>query len=412
MHRFSDASTKYGAILPRLCIVSETFFPEHGGTPTQCRCLLEGWRKEGGDARVITRRSQAEWAKKDEYEGYPVLRVGPTGQGSLKKWSLLLTLLIPLFRTMKHVDVIFVPGFRVIGLTILLVALPFRKKVVFRAVSCGELDGSFFASGLDKRSSFFRWIFGLFLRLRRGIFRKAHVFVAISSDIEREYLRGGVPPERILRIPNGVDLEHYHPIEGFHKQKLAESLGLKPAAVRLVYTGRLVRYKGLIPLVRAWREVAETCPDAQMILVGEGSNDTHNCEQELHELVQHFGLEDSVVFTGRQSRVAEWLQVSDVFLFPTENEAFGISLIEAMACGLPAVSTDVGGVKDIVGDSGFAQVVPPGDEEGFAREMKRLIHDKELRERMGQRARELALSRYGNEAVTAQYVNAFKTESE
>ncbi|MGA0333782.1 MAG: glycosyltransferase family 4 protein [Kiritimatiellia bacterium] len=411
MHTNPDASTQFGAILPRLCIVSETFFPEPGGTPTQCRCLLEGWRSRGGEARVLTRRTQAAWPRKDSYAGYPVTRVGPTGQGALKKWALLLTLIPSLLRNLREADVIFVPGFRVIGLTVLLVAVPFRKKVVFRAVSCGELDGSFFSSGLDRQPGWIRRAFGCFLSVRKALFRKADLFVAISSDIENEYLRGGIPEERIVRIPNGVDLEEFHPLDAFQREKLAEQLGLKSASVRLVYTGRLVRYKGLIPLLEAWRRIAADWPEAQLILVGEGGNDTHNCEQELHDFVQQNGLEGSVVFTGRQPRVADWLQVSDIFLFPTENEAFGISLIEAMACGLPAVSTEVGGVKDIVGDSGFARVVSPGDVEGFVREIQVLLEDESLRGRMGARARELAVGRYGNEAVTAQYVRAFGQEA-
>ena len=89
--------------------------------------------------------------------------------------------------------------------------------------------------------------------------------------------------------------------------------------------------------MRVWLEVQRQHPNVKLLVVGAGGLDIHNCEAELKAYVIANGLQDSVHFTGSVENVHEYLQVADIFVFPTENEAFGISLIEAMACGLPAI---------------------------------------------------------------------------
>jgi hypothetical protein len=89
--------------------------------------------------------------------------------------------------------------------------------------------------------------------------------------------------------------------------------------------------------------IVDEYPEACLVLVGEGGGDQQACEEELRRSVAIHNLATSVRFTGAVDNVEDWLRAADIFAFPTHDEAFGLSLVEAMACGLPAVSTRVGG---------------------------------------------------------------------
>jgi glycosyltransferase involved in cell wall biosynthesis len=155
-------------------------------------------------------------------------------------------------------------------------------------------------------------------------------------------------------------------------------------------------------LLEAWREITS----GTLVLVGEQGNDIHGCEPQLRELAERHGLAARVRFVGAVADVEAWLRASDVFAFPTENEAFGLSLVEAMACGLPAVTTTVGGLRDFVADETNALVVAPGDSRGIAAALWRLLDDAELRARLGGAARVTA-EQFGAVAITERYAALF-----
>jgi L-malate glycosyltransferase len=137
----------------------------------------------------------------------------------------------------------------------------------------------------------------------------------------------------------------------------------------------------------------------------------HNCEADLKEFVQAKGLQHSVRFTGDVHNVHEYLQASDIFVFPTEKEAFGISLIEAMACGLPVIATPTGGIKDIVVDGQNGLLVEAGSFQQLSDAIHRLITDAQLAGMLGRAARVTALTRYAREVVLGRYIELFSGPS-
>lgn len=118
-------------------------------------------------------------------------------------------------------------------------------------------------------------------------------------------------------------------------------------------------------------------------------------------------MEESVFLTGEVQNVQEYLQSSDVFVFPTEIEAFGISLIEAMSCGLPVISTNVGGIKDILNNGINGLVVSPGDSQQLYDALNKLIVDRALFATLGQAARKTVQERYSLDTVNRGYMALF-----
>lgn len=392
----------------RVCLLTETYHPLVGGGETQARTLAEGLSKQDWDVLVLTRRHAATLPRQEIIGGVPVYRLPPSGAAHWKKWGLLLSSGAALWRLRKRYDLIFVSGFRVVGLTAVILAKLLNKRVILKADSLGEMSGDFFSGGLAR--------FGLrpgslpvraFLGLRNRILRQADRFVAISSVVAEELMDQGVLAEEIERIPNSVDNGRFHPVEQPTKQALRQQLGLPAEAAIVIYTGRLVTYKGLPLLLQVWRDIAAQHDNACLLLVGSGGLDIDNCEAELRAYTSQHRLEESVRFTGSVTNVPDYLQASDIFVFPTENEAFGISLIEAMACGLAVVGTAVGGVKDILENGRDGLVIASGSSEQLSLALSRLLGDGALRQRLGESALHTVQTRYTTTSINQHYSGLF-----
>jgi glycosyltransferase involved in cell wall biosynthesis len=388
--------------------LTETYYPVIGGGETQARSLAEALSAQGLATLVITRRSSATLPRQEKIGGVSLFRLPPTGEAHLKKWGLLLTSGPVLWRQRRQYDVLYVSGFRVLGIAAVLAGWLLGKWCVLKADSQGEMSGDFFSAGLAHLRLPAAWPpFRLFIWARNTILRRADAFVAISGEIADELAASGVAPAKIWRIPNSVDVSRFYPADEEARALLRQRHGLPAASRVVVYAGRLVSYKGLPLLLRAWKEIAAQRDDAQLWLVGAGGLDIHNCEAELRGYVRENQLEGSVFFAGSVPDVSEYLRVADIFAFPTEKEGFSVALIEAMACGLAVVSTNVGGLKDILQDGANALVVPANDYDRFVAALACLLNDGTLRQLLGEAARQSVQACYTREAVTQRYIDLF-----
>ncbi len=177
------------------------------------------------------------------------------------------------------------------------------------------------------------------VRLRHLVRRAS--FVAISAEIRAELEELGVPPERILGIPNGVDVSTYRPASPEERRRLRERLGLPAAPGLLVYTGRLDAVKRVDVLVRALAGV----PGAVLVLVGEGPD-----RARLERVARDAGVHDRVRFAGLVEDVSEHLRAADAFVTPSVAEGLSNALLEALACGLPALAAPASGVRELLAD--------------------------------------------------------------
>jgi glycosyltransferase involved in cell wall biosynthesis len=394
----------------KICIFTETYYPVVGGGETQARLLAEGLITNGHSVIVLTRRSDAMLRQQESYDNVHVYRLPPVGSGQLKKWGLFISSLPALVRLRDHYDLIFVSGYRIIGLTAVLVGKLFRKPVVLKADSQGEMSGEFFESGLKKfgisRSSV---LFRLFLRFRNIILKKADAFSAISTEIASEWTSSQVPLHKIHLIPNGVDTACFAPMNAEQKWFLREKLNLPHAAVIAIYTGRLVSYKGLPLLLKVWDEIRCRHENVILLIAGTGGLDIHNCEAQLHDYVTFARLEKNIWFLGSVQNIPEYLQAADLFVFPTENDAFPSSLIEAMACGLPVVTTPVGAIKTIVVHQETGLIVQPGNRQQLYEALVAIISDRTLASHLGQAGRQIVEERYSAGSMMRKYLSLFES---
>lgn len=173
-------------------------------------------------------------------------------------------------------------------------------------------------------------------------------------------------------------------------------------AFTLVSVGRLVALKDFQSLVRAFAVVHSQLSATRLIIVGDGPE-----APTLKTLAQELNVGSSVLFTGEIRDVWQQLQVSDVFLMASRSEGLPLVLLEAMAAGLPAVVTDVGGMSEVIRRNDSGLIVPVGDHHAMAQAIIRLAQDRPLRERM----RAAAVSAYQNyftpEKMAERYLNLY-----
>jgi glycosyltransferase involved in cell wall biosynthesis len=213
--------------------------------------------------------------------------------------------------------------------------------------------------------------------------RSLDAFVTISREIDAELAACGVGPERRAFVPNGVDTRRYSPASPEERRALRVRLEL-PEGPIAVYTGRLVPEKRADSLIRLWPAVRAACPTATLLLLGEGPQAT------AWRALAGAG----VLFRGKVDNVEEYLRACDLFVLPSLVEGLSNAQLEAMAAGLPALVTDVGGAGDLIahGESGW--LVPPDDAPALEAALLRLLGDERLRARLAAAGRDRVLRDY------------------
>jgi len=199
---------------------------------------------------------------------------------------------------------------------------------------------------------------------------------AVSPSTADDLVSRGFRRDRIVVIPNGVDLDWYRPGE--------EPRFEQPT---LLYLGRLKRYKRVDLVIRALAVLRERGVDARLLVAGRGDH-----EPALRSLVGELGLEDAVRFLGfvPEEEKRRLFQRAWVHVLTSPKEGWGITNLEAAACGTPTVASDSPGLRDSVVDGSTGFLVPHGDVEALADRLTRLLTDAGLRERLGREARAFA----------------------
>ncbi|MNM17270.1 2-deoxystreptamine N-acetyl-D-glucosaminyltransferase [compost metagenome] len=222
-------------------------------------------------------------------------------------------------------------------------------------------------------------------RCVKGVYAVSPSAMRHFLDLYRDML---APGTRLAVIPNGVDTQTFI-VSPQRRAAARQQLGLPPGALVLGSVARLSPQKRPQALLDLFARLAPQFPALYLVLVGTGPLDAM-----LRLQVQQLGLAQRVLFAGFQQHVELLMPAFDLHLLLSKNEGFGIATIEAMACGVPAVGTDVPGTHDILHDSEGGMLLPLEDEEAACAAVAQLLLDAPRRARMGQLARAETVQRY------------------
>ncbi|PKL65056.1 MAG: hypothetical protein CVV32_05785 [Methanomicrobiales archaeon HGW-Methanomicrobiales-3] len=219
----------------------------------------------------------------------------------------------------------------------------------------------------------------LYRKITSAMIRRADFVITASEEMQKPLISLGLDPERCAVIHTGVDT-------GFFtcgsRDKARMALGLPSDRTIFLFLGRLHPWKGIHEIV----EVARQCPAHSFVFVGPGIVPDHssNCR-----------------FTGQMAKeeIRTWLRAADCLLLPTYTEAVPASVMEAFACGIPAITTDAGGCPEIVEDGKTGLLVPVRDVNALRNAVEWMDRNPEERVRMGALGRIVVYERYDHEIL-------------
>jgi len=194
--------------------------------------------------------------------------------------------------------------------------------------------------------------------LVRALTRAARVF-SVSDSLRRHAVSLGIPADKIRVVGNGVDSDKFHRVD---RAEARAQLGIGAATPVLISVGGLVERKGFHRVIECLPELQARFPELVYLIVG-GASAEGDMRAELEQQVAALGLQDTVRFLGIMPATSlKWpLSAADVFVLATRNEGWANVFLEAMACGLPVIATDVGGNAEVVCRDELGSVVPFGD---------------------------------------------------
>jgi len=395
-----------------VCLLSESYYPNLDGGAIFSKSLAENLFKRGIDVFVVTRRDFASYKASEKINGISIIRVPLQNKsgiiGTLCRYFTIFYAAVPLIRERNLYTIMIVSNLRILGITGVFISKIFKKKCILRTDSCGEFSGEY-ATQYSELSKFKRKIIQFYFELRNNILLRADAFISISTPIYEEFVKSGVKKGIIHKITNGIDTIIYKSIDPVDKIRLRKKLKLPSDKIILLYTGRLTREKGLFFLLEGWKRLTAEFKNIHLLLIGSGENMALNCEEELKSYVSLNNLQSSVTFTGRIYNVHEYLQCSDIFLLLSKTEALGLSLIEALACEIPAIATRVGGIPDVIADNVNGRLVDYGDVHKLYLTIKDLLIDEDKRNRLGIEGKKSIIRKHNISHIAQQYISLFNS---
>lgn len=242
------------------------------------------------------------------------------------------------------------------------------------------------------------------IRMGPMLARRVARIVYCSESGARQHEAIGYPGDRSVFIPNGVDTVVFRP-DGETMRAQRACLELPKTAVVIGNAGRYHPMKNHRGLLRAFARIAPRFPEAILVMAGRNIVDTN---RRLVADIEEYELGDRVVLLGERSDMPQLLPVFDMYVSSSRAEAFPIVLAEAMASGLPCVTTDVGDSATLVGETG--RVTPAGDAAALAEAIGELLAlSPERRRALGRQARQRVIERYSLSRVAEAYASLYRT---
>lgn len=399
----------------RILMLIDQFYPVLGGAEQQALRISLELQKYGYHVSVLTRQSKNDLPLVETYRGIKINRLpfdGTTGAAKLKstlpaaRW---------LVQHKDEYDLLHCHGNNPFEWSAMLAHRFTHKPYLMKLTNPNFLNYSGASKGHNLKPTrgggisnrIIRPAMLPFLRYaRKSMIRRADRVLAISPEIIARL--NDIGYSRVTNVPNGIDTDHFHPVDTIQKRELREKLSLSQDAVIFLYAGRFAVEKNLMTLLKAWHKLSEASDygNLNLILLGDSKGQVYSSEKELRMYAREKNMV-TLSFKGTVPNVIDYLQASDVFVLTSFWEGMSNSLLESMACGLPALVSDIPANSALVDDKKSGLLFPARDHHALCRYMRELIEDPEKRLEMGKEARRIAENRFSINAVVKNIIREY-----
>lgn len=227
--------------------------------------------------------------------------------------------------------------------------------------------------------------------------------IAISEDAKREMLKWNrIDTKKTRVIYNGIDIDKYSNNQDGNEDKKA--LNIEPSTFVFGTVARLSPEKDQFTLIDAFSKVVNKIDDAKLIFIGDGI-----LKEELVKYASKLGISDKVMFLGFRDDVYKVLPIFDIFGLSSLTEGISLTLLEAMAAGLPIVATNVGGNPEVIVNGTTGILVPPKRPVEMAEAIYNLLSDKKLAREMGEAGKRRVFEKFTLTRMSEEYIDLYKT---
>lgn len=394
-------------MMARVLILTTYYHPVLGGAETHARHLAQHLHQSGFGVQVVTKRIGRDDPPVARVDDVPVHRVRPRGERRGRgKWLALPSFFAKTLALRKEFDAIVCVDYRGIGIAAVLAGGLLRRPVIVQAETAGVLASASAgdSSGVPPERTAVR----LLKAPARAVYRRADQFMCIGRDIEREALAAGVPRGRVHYMPHGVDVERFRPATDHERMTIRQAEGWPIDRPLVLFVGRLSIEKGVLDLIEAWRLVDD--PRALLVLVGpDMPSHPWDAGASVRTFVNTHGLQDRIRVYGPSHGTARLHRAADLFVQPSHFEAFGISVVEAMASAVPVVAANVGGLRDFLVDGVNALLHEPRSARSIAEAIGRALADRALRARLAEAGLQTARDQFDERMLLDRYAQLIKS---
>lgn len=306
----------------------------------------------GHRVTILTKKRYWFTKGREDFDGIDLVRLHAPF-----RWA---ELLLRLFTTHRDIDAFYIIG---------------TPKFAVWAILYAKLRGKPVTLALTGKAE----IFERNANWRNRIFGSCVNYIATSHEIARGFVeQGKIDAHRVSALCHGIDAEKYKGLPQTEKQLRRQEMQIPSEAHVLIFCARLVIDKGVDTMLAFWPMIYEKDPLARLIVVGGGLAEL---TAQLKEMSARCG--NSAMIVGEVDAPLQYYQLADVYVHPSRHEAIPTTLLEAMACGLPAVTSDIGGCEDLVFDHDTGFRVNPEAPQEFADRVLYLFAHPEERRNMG-----------------------------
>ena len=393
---------------PRILILSAYYFPFQGGSETHARTIASYLARHGFPVVVVTKHHEEESLAVETIEGITVHRVPPRGpRTGVRKWAMIPFAFKKILSLRREFDLIYCPGYQGIGIAGILAGRWLKRPVVLRSGNLGVLMGDQWDAPLGRWHippdlAPIRWL----KRRFTNFYKRADAFACNCRDNETEALSADVPRDRVYYLPNAVDVGAFRPAQPGEKAKIRAEQGWRDDAQLCFFVGRLSTEKGVLDLLTAWRDVGNA--NRVLVLIGPDMPGPLNAGPAARRFVDSMGMRSSVIFHGASVETARLLRAADVYVQPSHYESFSNALIEAMAVGLPAVASRVGGMRDCIVDGENGIFANPKDPADLVRKLRRVLDNPKLAAQLGANARKTMVNSFAEPLIMGKFAELFE----
>ncbi len=365
-------------------------YPRLGGSETLAGIFAKGYAEKGHTVTILTPRSGNQLGE-EILEGFRIRRFGSgrVDPGWRYHAGYLLPAAAAFLREIPRHEILQTMGCNRATFIGCAIARVFGKSIVIKLQTAGYEGDlvSFCADALGRRR---------FERLRHSVDR----FAAISAEMLEELSRFGVPPEKIVSIPNCVDERRFRPLDLTAREKLRKRLGLSQKKMILA-GGRMVPRKRLDRAIRIFAGALQEQPTLVLWLAGDGPD-----RGAIENQVRTMGLSEKVRFLGTVGNIEEYLQAADLYLHTADAEGLPLAILEAQSAGVPVVATAIGGVTDAVQNNQTGFLFSPASEADGVQALQYALSERA--DAVAREARRSVIERFSSERIVHEYLTLFR----